>query len=46
VFVDGLFDAEKRTVGEVIIQAKAAIADRDVRRTWIYFGDPTMLIKR
>ncbi|MBN1567004.1 MAG: DUF2341 domain-containing protein [Acidobacteria bacterium] len=31
-----------RTVGEAIIKAKMAVANREVRKTWIFFGDPTM----
>ncbi|MBI3910006.1 MAG: hypothetical protein HY320_03625 [Armatimonadetes bacterium] len=29
------------TLGEAVARAKAAVGDRDVRRTWILFGDPT-----
>ena len=29
------------TLGEAAAQAKAVASDRDVRRTWILFGDPT-----
>lgn len=32
-------------LGDVTMQAKAAILDPDVRRTWILFGDPTMKVK-
>jgi len=31
-----------QTIGEAITKAKASVTDRDVRRTWILFGDPTM----
>lgn len=34
-----------QTIGEAIIRAKAATGDRDVRKTWILFGDPTLRLK-
>ena len=33
------------TVGEAVVAAKAGVADRDVRRSWIFFGDPAMRLK-
>ena len=33
------------TLGEAVQQAKAAISDTDVRRTWILLGDPTLRLK-
>ncbi|MBN1570660.1 MAG: hypothetical protein JXA73_22645 [Acidobacteria bacterium] len=33
---------DRQTIGDAIIKAKAATNDRDVRKTWILFGDPTM----
>jgi hypothetical protein len=30
-----------QTIGEAIVKAKASVSDRNVRKTWIYFGDPT-----
>ena len=33
------------TVGEAAAQAKAAASDRDVRRSWILFGDPTTRLR-
>ena len=33
------------TVGEAAAQAKAAVTDQDVRRSWILFGDPTTRLK-
>lgn len=33
---------EARTFGEAAARAKRVIADRDVRRSWIYFGDPSL----
>lgn len=29
------------TIGESILRAKQAVRDRDTRRTWQLFGDPT-----
>jgi hypothetical protein len=41
-----LFDATARfTLGEVTARAKSAVADRDVRRTWILLGDPTSRLR-
>ncbi len=31
-----------RTVGEAVMRAKEAVSNPDVRKTWIYFGDPTI----
>jgi hypothetical protein len=39
-----LFD-KKLTLGEIIRQAKQATQNRDVRRTWMLFGDPTMHLR-
>ncbi|HSO75032.1 MAG TPA: C25 family cysteine peptidase, partial [Blastocatellia bacterium] len=33
------------TLGEAAVRAKKAINDRDVRRTWVLFGDPSMMFK-
>jgi hypothetical protein len=33
------------TLGEAAARAKAATADLDVRRTWIFFGDPTSRLR-
>jgi hypothetical protein len=38
-----LFDGS--TIGEATLKAKAATASRDLRRTWILFGDPTMRLR-
>jgi hypothetical protein len=37
--------AQERTLGEAFLRAKAAASDRDVRRTWLLFGDPSMPIR-
>jgi uncharacterized repeat protein (TIGR01451 family)/fimbrial isopeptide formation D2 family protein len=33
------------SIGDAILKAKQATTDRDVRRTWILFGDPTMKVR-
>ena len=33
------------TIGQATAQAKAAMLDPDVRRTWILFGDPSARVK-
>jgi peptidase C25-like protein/G8 domain-containing protein len=33
------------TLGEITSNAKLAVGDNDVRRTWILFGDPSMRVK-
>lgn len=38
-------EAQTFTIGEAVIQAKRAILDSDVRKTWILFGDPTMRLR-
>jgi hypothetical protein len=40
-----LYGAQPITVGDAIKIAKGASADIDVRRTWIYFGDPAIKIR-
>ncbi|HEX7705984.1 MAG TPA: SdrD B-like domain-containing protein [Thermoanaerobaculia bacterium] len=40
-----VFGPASITVGDAILQAKRATIDRDVRKTWILFGDPTMTLK-
>jgi len=32
-------------IAAAIVQAKTAVADNDVRRTWIFFGDPAMRLE-
>jgi len=33
------------TLGELMHQAKGAVSDADVRRSWILLGDPTIKLK-
>jgi len=42
-----LFDknARKDTIGEMVVKAKEAISNSDIRRTWILIGDPTTKIR-
>jgi uncharacterized repeat protein (TIGR01451 family) len=32
-------------IAAAIVQAKTGVSDNDVRRTWIFFGDPAMLLQ-
>jgi hypothetical protein len=41
----GLLGGEHFTIGEAARRAKAAVQNRDVRRSWILLGDPTTRIK-
>jgi hypothetical protein len=40
-----LFDGRGLTMGEATAKAKEVVSDVDVRRSWIYFGDPAMKLK-
>jgi len=40
-----LFGAQPATLGDAARAAKAVTADRDVRRTWILFGDPALRLR-
>ena len=44
-FITALYGGASTTVGEAAQVAKAAVADADVRNTWILFGDPSMRIR-
>lgn len=33
------------SLGSAILQAKTGVSDNNVRRTWIFFGDPAMLLQ-
>jgi hypothetical protein len=43
--LNSLFNGNTPTIGEAIVRAKAATGDRDVRSTWILFGDPSMKLR-
>jgi hypothetical protein len=40
-----LFNGESLTLGQAVARAKRVVNDGDVRRTWIFFGDPTTRLK-
>jgi hypothetical protein len=44
-FYQNVFGADSIALGIAVQKAKEGVGDRDVRRTWILFGDPTMRIK-
>jgi hypothetical protein len=41
-----LFNGEGLTIGEAVMRAKASTQDQDIRKTWIFFGDPAMRLKQ
>jgi len=43
--VKTLFTTPGTSIGDAVLSAKSGIADQDVRRTFILFGDPTMKLK-
>ena len=44
--VHNSLQAEPLTLGESILQGKSQISDVNVRRTFVLFGDPAMVVKR
>jgi hypothetical protein len=40
-----LFSDPTLTIGQAAALAKRVVPDRDVRRTWIFFGDPALRLK-
>jgi len=44
-FLEALLGDASATIGQAAARAKAAVADPDVRRTWILFGDPATRIR-
>ena len=44
-FIRLVFGGRTQTVGEAVVAAKAVVKDRDVRQSWIFFGDPAMRLK-
>jgi len=44
--VRNVFGADRPTLGDAVLKAKASINDLDVRRTFVLFGDPAMYIKQ
>lgn len=43
--MSNLFANEQLRIGDTFIKAKGSTSDRDVRSTWIFFGDPTMMLR-
>jgi hypothetical protein len=43
--IKNLFGGKSITIGEAILKAKAVTADLDARRTWTFFGDPSMRVR-
>jgi serine protease len=37
-----IFEGAYGTLGEAVVAAKRVVASRDLRRSWIFFGDPAM----
>jgi len=37
--------ASKQSIGEIVAKAKIASSNLDVKRTWIFFGDPSMQLR-
>jgi len=44
-FLESLFAEKGVRLGEAVQQAKARTTDRDARRTWILFGDPSARLR-
>jgi hypothetical protein len=44
--VQNTFGANGVALGDAIVKAKSNIADPDVRRTFVLFGDPAMKVKQ
>ena len=44
--VQSAFGANGTALGDAIVKAKSNIADPDVRRTFVLFGDPAMKVKQ
>ena len=40
-----VFNGSQATLGDAVTAAKQAVADIDVRRSWVFFGDPAMRLK-
>ncbi len=40
-----IFGGGSLTLGEAAMKAKAAVGDNDIRRSWIFFGDPTTRLR-
>jgi len=40
-----LFNGQNLTLGEAIMLAKQAVGSKDIRKSWILFGDPTIRLR-
>ena len=40
-----VFNRSQATLGDAVTAAKSAVANLDVRRSWVFFGDPAMRLK-
>ena len=40
-----VFNGSQATLGDAVTAAKGAMANPDVRRSWVFFGDPAMRLK-
>jgi hypothetical protein len=40
-----LFNGGSLTIGEAAMRAKSSVTDLDIRRTWIFLGDPTSRLR-
>jgi uncharacterized repeat protein (TIGR01451 family) len=40
-----LFGPDKLTLGQAVARAKLVATDPDIRKSWIFFGDPTMKLR-
>ncbi len=40
-----VFNGSQATLGDAVTAAKGAVANLDVRRSWVFFGDPAMRLK-
>jgi hypothetical protein len=45
-FLRVLFGDDRPTIGEAAARAKLEAVDPDIRRTWIFFGDPSAHLPR
>jgi len=45
IFVGDGTKSRSLTIGEAAARAKAAIVDKDIRRTWVLLGDPAMKLR-
>lgn len=44
--VQNIFGTTRTTLGDALVKAKSQISDTDVRKTFLLFGDPAMVVKQ